>query len=624
MNPSVYTFDGTAINDTTNYVSKLLVERGTFASQAYFEGSGDEYPRYTGKTVNPYLITLQIELKGAAPNTQYDVIAKLFQPTHTGTKQLIVKDTDDSDKQYYLDVVVKSFQRLARNIVKVSLGATEEYWTAVTKTTTNKSVTASGDKVNVTTGTNTLNTHPIIKITPTSAGSVSSKAQFVLITNTLDETIENYGYDFGEAAFDTATIVTAGNMQSDGSDLILEIDGVEQSRWIEDANTDHTKVWGLLNLSPKKVVDLSGTIASSGTITSIVAKTSIADWPDSGRFAIGTEIFIYSEKDDTTKTFTVSSRGAYESTEAAHADGDDIKWVEHEIWFKFGGDTAMTADETIRPMFDTATSTNTSHVYTSFRDDAGLRANIWNPSVITPSGSTAEYYTANHGTNADPASEMGGHATQIGRVMWTINNIIGITHMAATGIEIYGAEYISAYTGCLSFYRGTSVIANRGAGITPDTWVSVTDISSTSLGGTYQSIYLLIGFSNTGGQLIDNYAEVSAVTITLDSTRLPSNDLVTVRDIYALNATISNNTRTETFTIAKALLLNETMQIDCRTSQVTYSGDSEYHYSAITNKNTLRTRILTLTGGATNEIEYTQTGTGNVTLSIEHYDRKPL
>lgn len=637
MKPKVYTFDSVQINSgSPNYKTTLLLERGANSSQVYFEGGGDDYPRYLGKTVSPFIIALHVEMLGTY-NTQYDVIAKLFQLTHGSTKRLVVLDEDDSNKDYYLDVVVKSFQRLDYKNVKVVLGATEGYWTAVDKSTTTKSVTASGDKANVATGTNTLDTHPIIKVTPTSAGSVSAKAQFVLVTNTLDTDIEDYGYDFGEAAFDTATIVTAGDMDADGGDLILEIDGVEQSRWLVDINTDHTKVWGLLNLSAKKEVSLSGAIADSGAVTSIISKNDISDWPDSGRFVIGTELFIYSSKDDATKTFTVSEREAYESTAAAHSDDDDIKWVEHEIWFKFGGDEAMEADETIRPMFDTATSSNTSHVYTSFRDTAGLRASLWTHGYWlknnNPSGTldgTADWYTANQGTYADPASEMGGHVgvEKIGvsaAVNWNLYNPLGLTHVAATGIEIWQQTAEDALYSFRKSSDGSSYseAVAGGTSAVEQAWQSMSNISNTSLGATYKYLRWQIECEWVSQEL-NSYAEVSAVTVTVDSSNLPDNDLITERTIYNLNATIKNNTRGEEITLTKTMELDETVQVDCTNNKITYSGDGDYHYEILTNKNTLRKRIMTLDGGATDEIEYEQTGTGNVTLVIDRYDRKPL
>jgi len=169
MKPSLYTFDGNAINDTTNYVARIPIDAPIQAAQSnsIFISRAGASPVLAGSIVGESYFTINIICKGTVRD-QLETLNQWFSVYDDTPKQLIIKDTDDSDKQYYIYCVPQSAPTLiGTNTYQITMARKDPIWQSVTQNSTSWSITASGQTQAITNAGN-IEAYPLLEFTPTS------------------------------------------------------------------------------------------------------------------------------------------------------------------------------------------------------------------------------------------------------------------------------------------------------------------------------------------------------------------------------------------------------------------------------------------------------------------------
>jgi len=138
-------------------------------------------------------------------------------------------------------------------------------------------ITASGQTKAIT-NSGRIDIFPKFEITPTTVKSGGGGyRRWVPVYNQGSEIFTKYPINIadngtGSGVLDTATLVTAGKMQSDGSDLAVKVDGNFTDRYLYGINTSATKVWINLDLRPGIEFTLLAAILSGDTVTELQAE----------------------------------------------------------------------------------------------------------------------------------------------------------------------------------------------------------------------------------------------------------------------------------------------------------------------------------------------------------------
>lgn len=212
MIPSIYTLDGHAINDGTNYRSYFpestvfLGPKGTpnIVSRAF------NFPKYVNTIRDGSLIPLHIIMLGDIPS-QSDTLKGWFDVLRGVEIQLIVKDTANSNEQWYWNVIPRTFDQLIGAEFVLLLDIPDMVKTRVTQSHQQLLATASGQTITLTPTGNHPVDNLIVAIKPTSykagvAGQFKYN-RFLTLKNTLTTVFSKYGYDLCSDAFDTQALI---------------------------------------------------------------------------------------------------------------------------------------------------------------------------------------------------------------------------------------------------------------------------------------------------------------------------------------------------------------------------------------------------------------------------------
>lgn len=429
-------FNGTSIltGTSTDYDTKIprasaLMQQQTNAM--YVKRAGAT-PVYSGKDFQPHTIVLEIIAIHDFMST-FESLNQLFDTGDETPRQLIVQDTEDSNKQYYVYATTTQVQGGHDGpMATVALAADDPIWQSVTLNSQTFSTTTTTGTTDVIVNGN-AESYPIFEITPATQPSTdylystyiqvlptsniwSGAARFLDLTGSSDTT------------FDTAALVAGGKMQADGDDLRVFRDGVEIDRWLDGINTTDTHVIIATDLRNAVNMTLKTAFVSTDTVTEIEITDTTANrnlinqLPNQGRLIVDaslgstdSEEFTYTSRTITaTKlAFTINSRSVRNTSAFDHAAGANVRYLQYDFTIVYGSATATapTVDNTRKPI-QSLTSRNSSYIFTNFVDAARLRPNVWTPGSTRRSISTQEprshYYTStNDAGDTDPATAMG-------------------------------------------------------------------------------------------------------------------------------------------------------------------------------------------------------------------------
>lgn len=676
------TWDGNDINDGSTFSAKFRLMGGNIFSinspNPSFANRINNYPILTSVEGQVRYLEITITL---LDDTTYDddrdTLAGYFDMTDLlpELKTLVVKD--DSAVSWEVDGMAIGFVWDLPNVI-VTIAIPDPRWKKSSQTTTNWSITASGQTKSVTPAGN-IRSRPVFEITPTSARSGNSQLyrRFVEVINQVNRAIPgNYAWNLANSetgnGLDTATLVGGGKMRSDGADIRVYVDGFREDRWLQDMNTSSTEIWIRLRLSKPLSFTLNTAIAGTGAVSEIDivingnSLRNFSSMPEIGQVKIGSEYFVYSgiTSNNSYMQLTGVARAAFGSSMAAHSVGDTITWIEHQIFLEYG-DSGETDDgnsnraDRIKPIFQ-LTSENDRLDYTLFNTERAAGSNEWTHQIGSPFvtrsvtkdptfsvvtkwvGTYTDSHdgTTNYPNYADPSTLMGHYALSIpgplsgtyipteGYSIWKFFHTCGID-----GITITGQKYALdvTYWGLVQLMGSDDgvkwqLISAEDAPSVDDTWENIDlNASLQSLSTPYRYIMIMMkSVLPEGTTEYLNALEHTAVQIDLVTANVPSFSIgAELSTQYELKrVTLANTTTGQAIYIKKLLMeqTNDTLVIDCENKMV-YVQSNEKSVRSFVDFDTIRQDWMYLEGGISNVLQWTDSGTGNVTVDVKHYDR---
>lgn len=601
-----YSFNGTSILTGTSTDYKAQIPRSSAALQmqtsATYVRRAGAVPVYSGKEFEPYSIVLEVEAIHDFM-TVFESLNTLFDTKDETPRQLIVQDIEDTGaedpKQYYVYATPVQVQGGHDGpMATVTLAVDDPIWQSVTQNSLTFSTTASTGSTDVTNNGND-DAYPIFEITPSTQASTDYLYNsYIQVLPQSANWWTNRFLDLcgsTDVTFDTAALIAAGSMQSAGEDLRVFQGGNEVDRWLSGINTTDTHVYIRTSLPPAQTFALKTAIASTDTVTEIeiintsAARAIMGGLSFAGRLIVDTTIgstdteeFTYTNKTmtDTKLAFTINARAARSTLAVAHAANDPVRFLPADFNLVYGNATvaAPTVDSTREPM-PSATSRNSSFVYSKFSDLAGLRPNSWRQIakvVSSPTLSRSGYYTStNDAGDTDPASAMGVKAlTFESGGVWRSDTVglgwINYFPDGVASVSVTGEQYQNS--------ASWPTLTLRAAGITQTGWVDLWAVAaqattdySTWTAFTKATTDATIPANTTYLQLYQNgtilgttdYAAkggISAITVGL--TNYPHVMIRPGTNASKVDVTITNDTTGESMRIVYPMLVSDTIIID--------------------------------------------------------------
>jgi hypothetical protein len=395
------------------------------------------------------------------------------------------------------------------------------------------------------------------------------------------------------------------------------VDGVEANYWLHNINTATTKVFVNLDWQAAQ----SGTLSSSmgtGSISTITVDEDIANFPASGVLEIGSELFAYTGKDTAVRQFTGVARAAKGTTAASHTAGATVSWIQHDIWIEYGSSSvpAPSIDDTLKPIFVLSASSNTSWDYDDFDEDGASRAAAWAFTNVK----NMVRYGGNQAASADPYAELGigddcadfGSQTAI-EAYWSLFNPCGIVSANFQNGEYYYSRIGWTTIRIRSSVNGASYTTNYTVPVSvKDTWTAWSQNTTLLSGAQYVQLYMT-GYSNDNKR---TRVEAADVTLTLDSNYTPTVTIGGEQTTYRLQATLTNTTTGDALQIDFGMDLDESLEIDTDTHDVTSLTDNSPQYQALSIVGGSRKHLLRLQPGS-NTLMYEEAGLVDVDIDIE-------
>lgn len=268
MRPTIYLFDGHAINDGTNY--EALFVGDAFFSQADGKVNllrrADNVPVMASIEKQAKKLTLQIISRSSSTDfsTAFNELNKWFDTFEGEEKVFIVKDASDSNRQWYLNVTVEKTPKVVAEGFFVDLIAADPIWRTVTSGSVSWSVTASPDTEDITIVGNRF-AKPIFDITPTSAKTGGfSQRMYRGWTNPLADSYDNHPQDVVNAAWDTRLLV-ANTAKTNQINKVGGITAVDTSFPIDTSVGGGLTTTGGVLMVDSEQIKYSG--ISAGTLT---------------------------------------------------------------------------------------------------------------------------------------------------------------------------------------------------------------------------------------------------------------------------------------------------------------------------------------------------------------------
>lgn len=533
--------------------------------------------------------------------------------------------------------------------VATLLTTVETKWRAVDKTTVIWNAYDSGAQKEVT-NNGDVPAQPTYELRPTADrdGGWDKRVFAAVFANYPTPVAEEMPYDIADKSWNTAALVTAGKIASPENIGVI-IDGEEVRRWITGYNTTTTQVWVNLRFTQPNLnaaLDVSG-LSSGDMVTEVVVSgvgNGIERWPTQGLFSIDNEIFSYTGRDALRRKFTGVSRAARDTVAANHLGYAPIRYIEHEIWLVYGGQTAkgdfyddapdggnhLSYDDR-KPTIDLDGTTCSNSLW-SIKRWPGSDSPYRHPRV-TPYGSLLGGYrylnflggglyddisvTRASGTTIGPEGEERLLSLDEGRSYWRISMPgFPITRLSAEGTRRQGADggewnvYIHTDN-----ELGTSPVISvpsPPASLVQTWWMALNvDVPW----DYYPAIY----FGQYGTTETD--VTLAYLNIQFDAANRPIIFRTAEHDNYDMALTLANLTTGEAITLAASLVAatDVGLSVDTGRKAVTLLGDGSNQYGALT-RDSHRSDILLLAPGL-NTLQVDEDGLQGMQIVISFEER---
>jgi len=571
-------------------------------------------------------------------------VRRLFAVRDRTPRKLVAQDLADNGRLWSVMATPISATP-DKGAAVVVLALVEPYWSLESTVNETWNITASGQTKTVFLLGELA--RPVFAITPTLAKGVGFMHYRFVDVQPPSTTIimPDHPTDLSNGGIDTAALVTANKAQTSGADFRLVIDGVESYRWFGETtaafNTAITKVWANVTWHPKVTLTLKNAMTDSEEVTALEVnsspafRTAFAKLPANGIVKIDSERFTYSGKDSVKLKLTGVKRAAKASAAGAHSAGATVTWIQHDIWFLYGNPTvsAPVQDDSVRPMLDLDASTNTSWVFTGFKETDAKRTAAWQDVLSASTLKSSYTYTGAQGNQTTtPATEAGmaivsrqvnnAWKPETATLYWSLCCLAGVTHVAsASGQKYrYATNWPTVTLNKSNDNKSLTAVATLATPGNAQNW-EAWSIGNTPLSGSFKYIVFKLNGSIAGSANNAALVEMAAITLTLDASNVPVISVGPEASTYYLEATITNVTTGQAFTLRYPMEINKALTVDCTHRTVTYHDGTNALVAISLDSN--RVQWMELQNGA-NILRFDDSGTAGVTIGIAYQEKKPL
>ena len=379
---TITSYDGHAINDGSTYSAYFLAEDeplSTFESSIIQAEVAGDFPNYVRGQPGGRVYPLKVKVLGTPSLANIRTLKAWMTPY---ADEVYLKGTDTASVAWRLKVKCLQLVPWEKQdgIFVARLYAPEPLWEQDSEQSDTQADLAASPADWTLTPAGSARCYPTFEFTPTVSKNHANywkRRRHIIIANTVERTLTStnglgYPIDVFNDALDAAAIIAASQMQNDGDDVRLFVDGqlvtdhVGSDRWFQDLDSETAQMWGNLSYSPGKIATLDGAMTdadpANGESIAVDNAAFLAGWPESGFFKIGDECIYYASR--TLTSFDQITRAVRGTTAAAHNDAVSIYWVEHEVYFEydFTAATAGPGPDDTKPVISLA-STNAGHDY---------------------------------------------------------------------------------------------------------------------------------------------------------------------------------------------------------------------------------------------------------------------
>lgn len=618
----INTWDGHDINDGINYRSGLTpgIEWGLSPVSAVSLPRTGSSPIFGALNRETETITIYITImdKNNVKSLR-DQLLSWLDPEDETLKHLVISD-DGITNLRYKEAICTSARPVIINsvagfeIFRVTFTISgDSKWRSVSEITDIWNLTISGAN-KIINNDGTCDAFPIYTVKPTTVGGDYANRFWLPVKW---RSLNSCGFYTVKTVIDTATLISASKMRSDGNDLRIISDGKESYRWITGINTATTNVWFTLSYSQAPNLELKTAIGATGSIISIefTDQIELALLPESGIIMIDNEAFTYTDRNLVAGTVTGITRATKGTSLGSHTAATICYWIQHDVWVIYGkpADTAPLDSLYGKPAFDLTSSTNNQWNYTTFGRGYQYTFAKWiHDSIITDEG-LCGVYTATQITFATPYPVIGAWRVGAGATCfcqgWQLYNPCGIVNAAWIGGKKL-AENKDDYNLQLRYWVRNASFWSTQLQITScsanNTWENWSEPVAASDWETANVLAMFLYAYNGCG-------EVSEVQVHLDTTETPIVTNGTELGNYRLEAVLKNSTTGDFITLDFLMDLDSSLEIDTYNHIITWLLDNSNQFQAMTLSST-RKQWLKLQPG-NNTLVYTDSATGNITLT---------
>ncbi len=383
---------------TGSYQGNFLVDfdiAAQFPLEAIMASAPGDFPTFVRGDPSDKVIPLHIYIDAAqASQTLIDDLKMAFTPS-AGIGFLRVEDELANVRRMRVKSLgLTPWEGHDDFSYIASLHAPEPIWEndmAEGGTTALSGTAAAGNDFSVTNSGNER-TFPVFAATPTAQKAIGDGYKhhwpLVIAWRSPFEGVDSLGLpypiDITDRGFDTATLVGAGDMQADGDDLRIFLDGVEIDRYLSFMNTTGTSVWCGISFQPMRTAELASAMTAgapaNGEEIVVSNPEGTTGFPDSGAILIDNECISYRGR--TFDSFLDIRRSRRGTTAAGHSATVTIYWVEHDVRMITGYTPAASpkASADRKPIIDLVASRNNLHKYNTTEgmiDPDSLRPGQW-------------------------------------------------------------------------------------------------------------------------------------------------------------------------------------------------------------------------------------------------------
>lgn len=644
-----YTFNGSAINDGTAYIAKLIETSHNQGAADVIELSRtNAFPLYAGKELQSKNLFLVIDMQGTIAS-QIENIKKIFDISDHSQYTFVCKDENNSNKQWYINATPIN-EEWTGNTVTYTLNADDPIWRSIVQGTLSVSMNSDSTFGTIAVGGNKY-AQPVISITPTSSKGTAGYAYRRFVTLYNKGTIDYGKYPVnladngsGTAFISGSTLVAGTKLLSSGTDLRVFVDGQQVNRYLGGTvNSGTTLIWANINLPAGQEMTLGtaiGTADTAGTIwfqQTTSNQNALKSIPSQGLLHSGSEIFYYGTKDWQNYCVKNVTRAVKLTAVGSHSIGGTFHWLPHDIWVAYGNSaaTSITMDSDYGPAFGQSASNNNQWKYFSFGKYNGKPSAMWKPGKPISQGGESNWYTGNQGTTeTDPFTDIGcaikawknGNRWQSEKaeINWMAYLPAGATALVYS-IDKYMAttnswpEIISGF--CYS--NGYGITKNNLA--TPavaGSWYT----NSGTITPTESQRYWYLWFKGSLPGASNNvaYLECNEATFSLD--KFPFVGIGSEENNYHLELYIRNSNTNEKIKLETVMGVGETLTVNCANKTVELSAaDTGTQTSNLINAielDSVRDEWLTMQPGANNIISFGENGTTGLDIELTFEERQ--